>query len=119
MVYVGGWKYWTMTRHKPSSWVINRQLVEDDADRLRREGQPVRDAHGQIRRARHSEQRPSGSTIRGQGKVNLLPIGCARPMLLRLLEHRYDRAPSLIYNSFACTCGPRFFSDCSMVLAKI
>jgi hypothetical protein len=43
MVYVGGWKYWTMTRHKPSSWVINRQLVEDDADRLRREGQPVRD----------------------------------------------------------------------------
>jgi hypothetical protein len=41
-----GWKYWTMTTHAPSSHILNRMLIEHDADRLRREGQVVRDAAG-------------------------------------------------------------------------
>jgi hypothetical protein len=34
-----GRKYWSMTPHLPSTWIINRMLIEDDLDRLRREGQ--------------------------------------------------------------------------------
>lgn len=41
-----GWKYWAMTTHLPSSRVLNRQRIEHDVERLRREGQPIRDADG-------------------------------------------------------------------------
>jgi hypothetical protein len=41
-----GWKYWAMTTHLPSSRILNRMLIEHDADRLRKEGQVVRDAYG-------------------------------------------------------------------------
>jgi hypothetical protein len=34
-----GFKYWSMTTHEPSSGVLNRMKIEDDLDRLRREGQ--------------------------------------------------------------------------------
>jgi len=34
-----GFKYWSMTTHEPSSGVLNRMKIEDDIDRLRREGQ--------------------------------------------------------------------------------
>jgi hypothetical protein len=34
-----GRKYWAMTTHLPSSRVINRMRIEDDLERLRREGQ--------------------------------------------------------------------------------
>ncbi len=37
-----GWKYWAMTTHLPSSRVLNRMRIEDDLDRLQREGQPIR-----------------------------------------------------------------------------
>jgi hypothetical protein len=47
-------KYWAMTTHKPSSYVLNRMKIEADAERLRREGQPVRDAHGRIVEADHA-----------------------------------------------------------------
>ncbi|HEV8029563.1 MAG TPA: hypothetical protein VGP42_00950 [Stellaceae bacterium] len=43
-----------MTTHKPSSYVLNRMKIEADAERLRREGQPVRDAHGRIVEADHA-----------------------------------------------------------------
>jgi hypothetical protein len=43
-----GWKYWAMTTHLPSSRVLNRQRIEHDVERLRREGQPIRDADGHI-----------------------------------------------------------------------
>ena len=43
-----GWKYWAMTTDLPSSRILNRMRIEDDADRLRREGQPIRDAEGRI-----------------------------------------------------------------------
>ena len=33
-----GFKYWSMTTHEPSG-VLNRMKIEDDIDRLRREGQ--------------------------------------------------------------------------------
>jgi hypothetical protein len=34
-----GFKYWTMTTDLPSTTIINRMKIEDDLDRLRREGQ--------------------------------------------------------------------------------
>jgi hypothetical protein len=34
-----GRKYWAMTTSQPHSRVINRMRIEDDIDRLRREGQ--------------------------------------------------------------------------------
>ena len=34
-----GYKYWAMTDVEPESRVINRMRVEDDIERLRREGQ--------------------------------------------------------------------------------
>jgi len=34
-----GYKYWAMTTFAPHSRVINRMRVEDDIERLRREGQ--------------------------------------------------------------------------------
>ena len=37
-----GWKYWNQPPHP----IINRMRVEDDADRLRHEGQLLRDALG-------------------------------------------------------------------------
>jgi integrase len=43
-----GWKYWAMTTHLPSSRVLNRQQIEHDVERLRREGQPIRDANGRL-----------------------------------------------------------------------
>jgi hypothetical protein len=50
-LYVGdGRKYWAMTVHKHESRVLNRMLIEDDVERLRKEGQPVRDAFGQVKR---------------------------------------------------------------------
>ena len=39
-----GWKYW----NQPPIPLINRMRVEADVDRLRREGQPVRDKDGRI-----------------------------------------------------------------------
>jgi hypothetical protein len=42
-----GWKYWAMTTHLPSSRILNRQRIEHDVERLRREGQPIRDIDGQ------------------------------------------------------------------------
>jgi hypothetical protein len=42
------WKYWAMTTHLPSSRVLNRQRIEHDVARLRREGQPIRDADGHL-----------------------------------------------------------------------
>ena len=49
-LYVGssGHKYWAMTTDRSESQVINRMRVGDDADGLRREGQPVRDEQGRI-----------------------------------------------------------------------
>ena len=34
-----GWKYWAMTTELRESRVINRMKIEDDLERLRREGQ--------------------------------------------------------------------------------
>jgi len=34
-----GWKYWAMTTELPASRVINRMKIEDDLERLRREGE--------------------------------------------------------------------------------
>jgi len=34
-----GWKYWAMTNDLQASRVINRMKIEDDLERLRREGQ--------------------------------------------------------------------------------
>jgi hypothetical protein len=34
-----GYKYWTMTTHLSSTMIINRMLLADDIERLRREGQ--------------------------------------------------------------------------------
>ena len=34
-----GWKYWAMTTQLQESRVINRTKIEDDLERLRREGQ--------------------------------------------------------------------------------
>jgi hypothetical protein len=34
-----GWKYWAMTTRLQESRVINRMKIEDDLERLRREGQ--------------------------------------------------------------------------------
>ena len=34
-----GWKYWAMTTELQESRVINRTKIEDDLERLRREGQ--------------------------------------------------------------------------------
>ena len=36
-----GYKYWAMTDDEPQSRVINRMRVEDDIERLRREGQII------------------------------------------------------------------------------
>jgi hypothetical protein len=63
-----GWKYWAMTTHLPSSHVLNRMLIKHDADRLRREGQVLRDAFGTpIEAARDASD--SGSAGAGSAKT--------------------------------------------------
>lgn len=47
-LYVAGDKFWAMTTDRAESTIINRMRIEDDVERLRREGQPVRDANGRI-----------------------------------------------------------------------
>src|ERR1700693_2155398 len=43
-LYPGDGSYWD----QPPYPIINRMRMENDTDRLRREAQPVRDAHGRI-----------------------------------------------------------------------